>query len=464
MADKKEYSVIKLSAADDSPAFPQMKLNRKGWLAFGAKNLFPQELINFNSKSPVNSSIIASKVTYICGKGVRDTNEDAKNYVGRPSVGESWDDFIEPVATDYCMFGGFYWQVILNKDSSTVSIFHQDYSTVRIGEIDESGTPLSFQLNNDWSKVNGKNPPVDIPVWTTLDDAEAETPYLFYYWDYAPGLHRYSVPDYFPAIEYVKADGTLGQFYNNSIENGFTPSVVISMPSNPSDTDKAAFQKQMEDAFAGAKGASSIVVLWGENDVVKPEITPYNATANADVYNNVEGIIFQKIISAHRLSSPTLAGVSGSGNLSGNAAEIIDAFILFNYTVIEKKRRKILDKVNIFTTINGTKPIKIDELDVLPRIAETQNPEAGTAPIDPTTGEQGKSLAAEIGVGNTQALAAIVANPALPEDQKRGLLQTLFGLSDEAVDSLFQKQRATLRRQNKETKFMNTLKSILSWK
>lgn len=406
MADKKNYTVINLSAADDSPAFPQIKLNRKGWLAFGIKNLFPQELINFNSKSPVNSSIIASKVTYICGKGVRDSNPDGTRFVGRPNTGETWDDFIEPVATDYCTFGGFYWQVILNKDSKTVSLFHQDYSTVRIGQIDEYGKPTSFQICNDWSKLTNKNVPVDIPVWTSIADAEPEKPYMFHYWDYAAGLHRYSVPDYFPAIEYVKADGTLGQFYNNSIENGFTPSVVISMPSNPDQPTKDAFQKQMEDAFSGAKGASSIVVLWGENDVVKPEITPYNATANADVYNNVEGIIFQKIISAHRLSSPTLAGVSGSGNLSGNAAEIIDAYILFNYTVIEKKRRKILDKCNIFQTINGRAHLIVDELDVLPKIAETQAP----APVEPT------------------------------------------------------EQRATLKRASKESKFMNTLKQILEWK
>lgn len=406
MADKKNYTLINLSAADDSPAFPLVKLNRQGWVGFGIKNLFPQELINFNSKSPVNSSIIASKVTYICGKGVRDTAADAARFVGRPNTGESWDDFIEPVAVDYCTFGGFYWQVIVNRGSTTVSLFHQDYSTVRIGTIDERGNPLTFKICNDWSKLTSKNKPIDIDAWPGMAKAKKGKPYLFHYWDYAAGLHRYSVPDYFPAIEYVKADGTLGQFYNNSIENGFTPSVVISMPNNPDDPTKAAFQKQMEDAFSGAKGASSIVVLWGENDMVKPQITPYNATANADVYNNVEGIIFQKIISAHRLSSPTLAGVSGSGNLSGNAAEIIDAYILFNYTVIHKKRRKILDKIKIFTTINGLADLCIDELDVLPRIAETQNP----APAEETD------------------------------------------------------QAATLKRASKETKFMNTLKNLLGWK
>ncbi|MFK2122504.1 hypothetical protein ACIXHP_15325 [Bacteroides fragilis] len=123
-------------------------------------------------------------------------------------------------------------------------------------------------------------------------------------------------------------------------------------------------------------------MLWGENDSVKPVITPFNASANADIYNNVEGIVFQKIVSAHRLSSPTLAGVSGSGNLTGNAAEIIDAYILYNFTVVEKLRRKILDSLNIFTKINKTAPLVIDELDVIKKIQESENP------ATPTTSEE----------------------------------------------------------------------------
>lgn len=367
-------TVINLSAADESPAYPKLSLNKANrWVTFGSKNLFPQEIINYNSKSPVNASIIESTVTYICGKGVRDTEANADKYVGVPNPYESWDDVIEKIAKDYKTFGGFYLQIIVNKKSTTVSLFHQDFSQVRIGEITETGKPVTFRISKDWTKTSGKNKPLELPVWPgSINKAKKGISYIFHHWDYTPGLNFYCVPGYYPAIEYIKADGTLGQFYNNSIDNGFTPSVVISMPSNPSEEKKAEFQKQMEEAFAGAKGASSIVIMWGENDEIKPVITPFNASANADIYNNVEGIVFQKIISAHRLSSPTLAGVSGSGNLSGNAAEIIDAYVLYNYTVIEKMRRKILDKLNIFTKINGTASLFIDDLDVLPKIRETE--------------------------------------------------------------------------------------------
>lgn len=366
-------TVINLSSGTKAPMFPKIHLNRAAkWVNYGEKNLFPMDIIAANSRSAVNNAIIRSVVTYICGKGVRDTAAGSGNYVGRPNPKEQWDDIIKPIARDFKQFGGFYGQVILNKDSTTVSTYHQDFSTVRVGTIDAVGNPVSFRIAYNWTKTTGVNTPLDILVWPGINKAETETPYMFYYWEYEPGLRLYCVPDWFAAIEYVKADGQLGEFYNNSISNGFTPSVVIEMPENPSVEKKAQFQSDMEDAFQGAKGASAVVILWGNGSAgdVRPKITPFSAAANADIYNNIEGIIFQKIMSAHRLTSPTLAGVAGSGNLSGNAAEIIDSYVLFNYTVINQYRRTILDVLNQFQRINGIKDLTIDELDVIPQIAQ----------------------------------------------------------------------------------------------
>lgn len=456
-----EMAVVKLAAVDTSPAFPKITVNKTGgFVSFGPRNDYPQYVINLNSKSPVNTAIIDSTVTYICGKGVRDSSNTRNKFVGVPNPTETWDDLTEKVARDYKTFGGFYLQVIKNKDSETVSVYHQDFTTVRIETVSSVGDPLTWVISNEWPKAPKSKRVGEIPTWKNLEDMEDEQVYMFYHWDYMAGLFNYCLPDYYAAQEYIKADGTLAEFYNNSIDNGFIPSVVISMPSNPSFTDKAEFQKKMEGAFSGAKGAASIVILWGENKDVKPEITPYSAAANANVYNDVEKIVFQKIMTANRLTSPTLAGVSGSGNLSGNAQEIVDAYILYNYTVIEKKRRKILDKLNIFTKINGTRALEIDELDVLPKIKETQSTEA-----IPTLDGEVESLASKLGVGGMQALTAIMESPNMDEEGKRGMLKTVFGISDEDLDILFaQKARATLKRRKPLTKFMDKLNQLMTWK
>lgn len=382
--------VINLSAASEVPAYPKTTLQKDKWITFGPKNQFPQDLIRINSRSPVNAAIIESTVTYICGKGVRDSAKNAGNYVGRPNPKQNWDKIIEPLARDFKMFGGFYFQVIKSKKGNTFSLYHQDFSTVRIGLINDKGHPTSWRISNDWSKTGGKNAPVEIEAWPGAKDAKPGKAYLYHYWTYSPGLPRYCVPDWFPAMQYVEADGALGEFYNNAIDNGFAPSAIITMPSNPSDAEKEAFEQNLKATFTGAKGVNNMIVIYGESTGLAATVAPFSASANADIFNNVEGIVFQKIISGHRLASPTLAGVSGNGNLSGNAAEIIDGYVLYNYTVVEKLRRPLLDALNEFQTINGKAALAIDELDVLPKIRETEQsanaPTTGTATLTRKTG------------------------------------------------------------------------------
>lgn len=375
-------SVVHMGAGTPTPMFPKITPNKSGgYVSYGAKNLFPQDVSIANSRSPVNNAIIRSVVTYICGKGVRDTAKGASQYVGQPNLGQSWDAVIKPIARDFKQFGGFYTKVVVNKDTETVSAYHQDFTKVRVGQYDEYGKPFTFRIASNWTKITGKLKPIELPAWPGMNKAEPGKTYIRYYWEYEPDMDLYCIPDWFAAMEYVKADAQLGEFYNNAIANNFTPSVVIEMPENPDEAKREEFQSNMENVFTGGAGASRVLILWGNGSAgeVRPKITPFNAAANADIYNNIEGIIFQKIISAHRLSSPTLAGVSGSGNLSGNAAEIIDAYVLFNYTVVNQMRQTILDDLNEIQLINGLKPLAIDELDVIPKIAQASADPADAA-------------------------------------------------------------------------------------
>lgn len=361
---RSDYSVIDLSA-DYIPTYPSFSRNNRGWVNFGHDNNLPQRIIDLNNESAVNKAIIENKITYICGSGVN----DEELYIGRPNPKEDWDALIEKVAKDYVTFGGFCFQVVVNDNGSNTSLYHTDFSKIRVGDTNEYGVPLNFFISNDWRKTSGQYAPVSIKAYG-CEAPQKGVPYLYYYKDYEPGLDYYPIPHYYSALNYVEADGLLGKFYRNSINNGFAPSVIVTIPSNPSDESKAQFNKDMTSTFAGTNGANSIVVLYGESQDIKPEVTPFTASDNADLYNNVNDVIFQKIISAHRLSSPTLAGISGSGNLSGNASEIINSFILYNYTVIHKLRRRILDCLSVFSINNGYGKLSIKEAEVIEQIKE----------------------------------------------------------------------------------------------
>lgn len=365
----KDYAVIKL--ASNVKSYPVFNRNSKGWINYDRDNLLPQRIIELNNQSAINKAIIENKVTYICGSGLKD-----EQYYGQPNPNEDWDALIEKISRDYATFGGYCFQVILNENGKSVSLFHTDFSKVRVGEVNEYGINLSFYLSNDWTKTYGKFAPTEITAYGA-EDMKKGVPYLFYHKDYEPSLDYYPVPQYYSALNYIEADGLLAKFYRNSINNGFVPSTIITMPSNPSQDQKEQFQRDIESSYTGSNGANSIVVLWGESDEVKPVVTSYTASGNADLYNNVDEIIFQKIILAHRLTSPTLAGISGSGNLAGNANEIINSYVLYNQTVIRKMRRKILDTLNTFVINNGYRQLEIEDLDIVSQIQQTEftNPE-----------------------------------------------------------------------------------------
>ena len=362
--NKNNYTVFKLSAS--IPSYPTFAKDNRGWIKYGANNDLPQKLIDLTNESAVNKSIIENKVTYICGLGVDDSI-----YIGQPNQNENWDDLIEKISYDYVMFGGFCFQVILNENGKNTSLYHTDFSKVRIGDVNDFGMPQNFYLSSDWKKTNGKYAPTEVLAYGS-EELKKGTPYLFYFRDYAPNLEFYPIPSYYSALNYIESDGLLGVFYRNSINNGFNPSAIITIPSNPDNEAKERFNKDMTASFSGTNGANSIVVLYGESQEIKPVITPFVASNNADLYNNVNDIIFQKIITAHQLTSPTLAGLSGSGNLSGNANEIINAYILYNHTVIRKLRRKILDVLNVFSINNGYPRLVIKEMDIVKEIRETE--------------------------------------------------------------------------------------------
>lgn len=355
---KFSHSIIKLS--DSVPTYPSIR-KYKDWINYGNDNQFPQYIINLNNSSAINKAILDSKVTYICGDGVDDSE-----YVGKPNNSDSWDRFIEKIAKDYVQFGGYAFQVVMNADGISCSLFHTDFSTIRCGKYDEYGRIQKYYISNDWKRTNGRLSPVEIDAWG-METPQKNKVYLYYYTDYQAGLQYYPIPNYYSALNYIEAEGLLAEFYRNSINNGFAPSVIISMPANPSEEEKAEFQKNVEANFTGSKGVNSIMVLWNESSEIKTEITQFNASTNADLYNNVNDIIFQKIISAHRLSSPTLAGISSSSNLGGASNELISSFILYNQTVIRQLQNSILDVLNEFLLKNGystklrIKPLKVVE-------------------------------------------------------------------------------------------------------
>jgi hypothetical protein len=241
---------------------------------------------------------------------------------------------------------------------------------VRIGLYDNYGKVLNYYISNDWTKTQGKLAPLPIEAWG-VNEPQAEKAYLYYYKDYQSGLDFYPIPSYFSAHKYIEADIELSNFYLNSIKNNFTASYIVAMPSNPTDEEKEVFEKEFSENFTGTDKSGNFVILWGENTQDKPVITQISSSQNVRLYDSTNDIVFQKICTGHRLSSPALAGVSGRQANSYNNSEIITSYIVYNFTVIQSIRNKVLEVINQFVVKNGYRKLTIAELPVIEKIVES---------------------------------------------------------------------------------------------
>lgn len=323
------------------------KMTRKDtWVKFDVDNCYPERVLDMVNSSPLEKSILESKYTYILGAGLDKTSEN----IYTPNMIESWSELIEKCTKDYVYLGAFAVQVILNESGNRFSFYHQPISQVRLGNYNEKNFIEKAWLCTDWRKAQRNRNVVEIPMFG------AETPkkgkaYLMYFAPTQVGEYYYAIPEYMAASNYILADAALSQYYNNYIRNNFSANLSISFPTEPSEEKKEELYDNLRNSFGGSENAGNILLLFGENGSL-PTIGQIESV-NADLYNSVMDIIKLALVSANRLTSPILAGISTSSGFSSKSDEMIAAYTLYKLTVINTERAFILKGFNKMLEMNG---------------------------------------------------------------------------------------------------------------
>lgn len=361
------YSSVKLGK--DVAVYPTYKLDvQKGYVKNGIKNNFPTNLLELVLASPTASAIIKGKIQLFIGDGVKAEND---GYIGEPNDTDTWDELLEKIAQDYLIFNAFAFQIILNHDGETVSLFHQDYSTLRCSPYDENGVIPSWYISNNFTKSN--IPPIELISWNYEEPIKGK-PYIYVYEGYVPNLDYYTLPEYYGALNYLSADASLGVHIDSAISNNFLPSSIITMPNNPDEQERLAFERTLQNTYTGADSSNSIMVLWGQTEENGIKINTFEGSSNGDRYNNLDDKIKQSIYTAMRISSPTLASVPPNASLGGASNEIIQSYLLYNFTVIKGYRKKVFGVINKFVRRNFNTNLLIKELPLIDAIKEAETP------------------------------------------------------------------------------------------
>lgn len=323
------------------------KMTRKdSWVKFDYDNQYPERVLDMVNSSPLQKSILESRKTYILGAGLDKVDEN----IYTPNMYESWIDLVEKCVSDYVFLNAFAVQVILNESGNRFSFYHQPVQQVRFANYNENNFIEKAYLCTDWRKAQKNKNVVEIPMFGSETPKKGKA-YLLYFKPDQVGEYYYGIPEYMSAANYIMADAALSQYYNNYIHNNFSANLALRFPTEPTEEKKEELYENLRKSFGGSENAGNILLLFGESGVV-PEINSIESV-NADLYNSVVDIIKLALVSANRLTSPILAGISTSSGFSSKSDEMIAAYTLYKLTVINRERAFILKGFNKMLEMNG---------------------------------------------------------------------------------------------------------------
>jgi len=357
---EKQFKFQTVNKVESDRQFPTEK-NLKGFIQYGIYNDFPEYLIYLFNNSAINNTAIHATVEAIVGEGlVCDQShllDEANN------EGESWNDIFKKTALDYKLYGGFAWEVIWSKDRSRIAeIYHVDFSWLRAKEKNERGKIPGYYISDEWAEKyrfggvgglynNAASTGVipDLPYLPVFNakKKDAEPKQIFVYNPYRPGQRYYPLPDYVGALRVIDLDSEVDNFHISNIKNGLAPSLAITTFTNADPDQRNEIEAMLRLQYQGSGNAGQLMYMDVDSPENAPVITPINGNGSDDYYIAINDMVKEKILTAHRITSPEIFGIMTPGKLGGKD-EVTDAYLLFINTVIRPYQQTLLAEVENF--------------------------------------------------------------------------------------------------------------------
>lgn len=317
----------------------------------GKDNLFPQHLIALYNDSSIHASAVNATVEAIIGGGLTANFEPALEMAN--SKGDTWNDIFSKVSLDYYLHGSFGLEVIWSMDRSRIAeVYHIDFSFLRARERDNKGKIPGYYISSKWDRYGTtKGKDIDyLPVYDPLSKQE-EPNQIFVVRTYRPGQEYYPLPTYNGALRVIELDAAVDDFHKNNIENGLAPSVAITTFTNGSDDDIRDIENNLRANYGGTANAGSLIYMDVDQPENAPKIEPIPQNGADGYYTTINDVTAQKILTAHRITSPMMLGIKTEGQLGGRD-EVVDSFLLWFNTVIEPLQQDILRQLEILIDVN----------------------------------------------------------------------------------------------------------------
>jgi hypothetical protein len=314
------------------PRFEEKK--GKNYVEFGAKNNYPNYLIELYGESPKHGAIIKGKVNYIYGKGFEDVEQKAN------SLGETWNQVMKRSILDDELQGGYYLQIIYNALGKIKDVFHIEFQKVRA-----SKDLKTFYVKNDWTASDFKEKAREYPAFNPNDPSG---PQIFFVKQYNPKSDVYPLPSYFQGLNYIESDIQVSRHILGNAKHNFVATKLINFNNGlPQEEEQQEVETDLKRKFANHDGDRVVIAFNPSRENAVDIVNLGETSLTKEDFTNVNNLIMQEIFSCHQVTSPMLFGIKTEGQLGGRS-EIRDAYQIFQNTYVNERQQ---EHEQTFTTL-----------------------------------------------------------------------------------------------------------------
>ena len=345
MKKETKLSVLNLSQ-QDIPIITEDTKTRYSWVPVGVMDqddFFPIITDSFNT-STTHAACIEGISDLIFGKGLY-----SKNDLFDATLAKIIDqECVKRIAFDLKLYGNFAVQVWWNDDHSKVKkIYHVPVQNVRAEKIYDSPKVENYYYCTDWSDHREQRNKKRIPAFGTSNEKME----LYYGKEYTPGKFYYSLPDWVSALQFSFVEAELSNLHINNIENGFLPLVMVNLNNGvPAPEERQTIESQIVNKFTGTRNAGRFMLSFNDDAVNKPTVDTITTENLHEKYQYVAEYAQDRILVAHRVTSPLLFGIRTANNgFSSQSEEMKTAFSILQTMTIQPFQNTIISCLsNIF--------------------------------------------------------------------------------------------------------------------
>jgi hypothetical protein len=344
------YHIINM-ASYTSPSIVEQ--NNKDWVEYGEDNNYFQYLIDLYYGSPTNNACIKGKADLVYGNGPEIVKADRhlKGYLDFKII--FGDEQVKKCVMDLVMLGMCAFQLVKSKDGKKyVKAYHFPIQTLRPQKANDKGEVEKWYYCPDWSKMKKGYKPQEFAAFG-YDDSAKECMYVIR--PYSTGNYYFSPPDYQGGTQYCELEGEISNYHLNNIKNGLAPSMLINFNNGePPEETKDAIEAQINAKFGGSSRSGTAIIAFNDGKENAADITPVALSDAHNQYQFLSTECVDKILLAHRITSPLIFGVKNSGSgFSSNADELKTGLNVFENIVIRPFQQLLISAFNEVLLFNG---------------------------------------------------------------------------------------------------------------